>query len=307
MNDLIETHSLTKCYKDTTALAGVDITIKRGSIYGLVGDNGAGKTTFMKILTGQIFPTSGEVKLFGAYTPKDMEKQRSRIGALLDGFGYFPSMTVEQNLEYFRLQKGIAGRKVVEEVLDIVNLQYAKKKLAKNLSMGMRQRLGLAIALLGSPELLILDEPINGLDATGIHELRELFKKLNREKNITILLSSHILSELEQVATEYCFIKDGKVLEQISAEKLLDRCNEYIEIRVSDAKKYLIVLEKEFGHTDYSVMPDETIQIHNPGESLERYSEAAMRSGLAVYKINQCKSTLEDYYMNRMNGGNQAC
>ncbi len=304
MNYLVETHSLAKTYKDTVALAGVDIAIKRGSIYGLVGDNGAGKTTFMKVLVGQIFPTSGEVKLFGAYTQKEIEKQRCRIGALLDGIGFFQSMTVEQNLEYFRLQKGIPGKQVVDEVLDIVNLQYARKKLARNLSMGMRQRLGLAIALLGSPELLILDEPINGLDASGIHEMRELFKKLNREKNITILLSSHILSELEQVATEYCFIKNGKVLEQITAERLLDKCNEYIDIRVSDVKKYIIVLEKEFGHTDYSVMPDDSVQIHNPGKSLESYSEAAMRNGLAVYKINQCKYTLESYYMNLMNGGN---
>ena len=307
MDYLVETHSLTKSYQDTLALAGVDISIKRGSIYGLVGDNGAGKTTFMKIITGQIFATSGEMKLFGAYTQSDMDKQRSRIGALLDGFGFFPGLTVELNLEYFRLQKGIPGRAVVDEVLDIVNLQHAKKKAAKNLSMGMKQRLGLAVALLGSPELLILDEPINGLDASGIHEMRELFKKLNREKNITILLSSHILSELEQVATEYCFIKNGKILEQISAEHLYDKCNEYVEIRVSDAKKYVIVLEKEFGHTDYRVLPDDSIQIHQPKESLERYSEAAMHNGLAVYKINQCKSTLEEYYMNLMNGGNQSC
>lgn len=307
MNQLVETHNLTKKYADTVALAGVDISIRRGSIYGLVGDNGAGKTTFMKILTGQIFPTSGEVKLFGGYTQKDMEIQRARIGALLEGYGFFPGLTVAQNLEYFRLQKGIPGKQVVDEVLEIVNLQNAKRKKAKHLSMGMKQRLGLAVALLGSPELLILDEPINGLDASGIHEMRELFKKLNREKNITILLSSHILSELEQVATEYCFIKNGKVLEQISAEHLYEKCNEYIEIRVSDATKYAIVLEKEFGHTDYRVLPDGSIQIHHPKECLERYSEAAMNKGLAVYKINHCKSTLEEYYMNLMNGGNQSC
>lgn len=307
MNYLVETQKLSKAYKNSKALADVNISIRKGSIYGLVGDNGAGKTTFMKILTGQIFPTSGEFKLFGAYTSKEVERQRCRIGALLDGFGYFHSMTVEQNVEYFRLQKGISGKQAVDNVLDTVNLQYVRKKLAKNLSMGMKQRLGLAIALLGSPELLILDEPINGLDATGIHELRELLKKLNREKNITILLSSHILSELEQVATEYCFIKNGKVLEQISAEELQSKCNEYIDIRVSDVKKYIIVLEKEFAHCDYSVMPDDSIQIHNPREGLESYSQAAMKNGLAVYKINQCRYTLESYYMNLMNGGNGAC
>ena len=205
MNEaVIEARDITKQYKDLTALDHVDITVRRGEIYGLIGDNGAGKSTFLR--------------LFGNEDEKAVQKSRSRMGAIVENAGFFPKMSVEKNLEYYRIQRGIPGKETVESVLRTVNLLEKRRVKCEKLSMGMKQRFGLALALLGEPELLLLDEPINGLDPSGIIEMRELLLKLNQEKRITILLSSHILSELEQIATMYGFLSRGGVLEEISAQ-----------------------------------------------------------------------------------------
>lgn len=302
-NYCIETKKLTKCYKDFAALKQVEIRVRRGEIYGLIGDNGAGKTTFLKIAAGLLFPTEGEIKLFGKNSERALEKERSRIGVLIDDVGFYPQLTIEQNMEYFRIQKGIPGKESVREALEMTGLAAYRKKKCRELSLGMKQRLGLAIALLGVPEVLILDEPINGLDPSGIIEMRNLLLKLNQEKNITILLSSHILSELEHMATVYGFLKNGEFLEQVTAKELRNRCREYVEIQVSDAEQYAVLLEKSFGTGDYQVLPDGKVHIFRTDMPIEAYSKLAAANGLAVVSLLRHQQTLEDYYIHLKKGG----
>lgn len=301
------THNLTKYYHSFCALDHVNISVKRGEIYGLVGDNGAGKSTFLKLLAGQIFATEGELQLFGKHDPKELEKIRSQIGVLIESAGFYPQLSVEKNLEYYRLQKGIPGKQAIDEALEITGLGSARNKKCKELSLGMKQRLGLATALIGVPEFLILDEPINGLDPSGIIEMRNLLLKLNQEKNITILLSSHILSELEQIATTYGFLQNGNLLEQTSAEQLRKKCADYVEIRVSDPEQYTVLLEQTLNHTDYQVMPDGKIHILNPILQTNDYSQMASDASMQVLELGRCRQSLEEYYVNLKKRGAKAC
>lgn len=304
---VIEARSVTKKYKDVTALRDVDITVKRGDIYGLIGDNGAGKTTFLKLLTGQIYTSGGELKLFGAYSEKELEQNRKRTGAIVESPGFYPKLTVEKNLEYYRIQKGIPGKNQTEEALKAVGLWDKRKKKCAALSMGMKQRLGLAIALLGEPELLILDEPINGLDPSGIIEMRNLLLRLNQEKNITIIISSHILSELEQIATVYGFLSQGWLLRELTAEQLHEHCAGYLEIKVSDPERYAALLEKEMDGVQYKVMPDLQIRIQNPQLPVEAYSGLASGYGVSIMRLEQKQKSLEEYYMELKERGRLSC
>ena len=303
MENIIEAKGLTKKYPKCTALQKVNLEIKRGEIYGLVGANGAGKTTLLKILAGQIFPSEGEFALFGACEKKEQENQRNRLGALIENPGFYPQMTIEQNMEFYRLQKGVPGKQIVEDTLKIVGLWEVRKKKGRTLSLGMKQRLGLAVALLGEPELLFLDEPANGLDPAGIIEMRNLLKKLNGEKNITIVISSHILSELEQLATVYGFLDKGKMLEQISAKALYEKCGDYLEMKVTDAAKYTMLLEKKLQHSSYLVLEDGMVQIFDMKCDRETYSALAGENGIGILAMNMKQNSLEDYYMNLTKGG----
>lgn len=302
-----ETRELTKYYNDFCALDKVTISIRRGEIYGLVGDNGAGKSTFLKLLSGQIFANSGELSLFGKHQRKELEAMRSRMGAIIETPGFYQNMSVEKNLEYYRIQKGIPGKEAVEEVLEMTGLVPYRKKTGKTLSLGMKQRLGLAIALLGVPEILLLDEPINGLDPSGIIEMRNLLLKLNEEKNITILISSHILSELEQIATVYGFLQNGCLLEQITAEELRKKCSDYIEIQTSDPEKYAVLLEQKRNHRDYQILPDGRIHILHAKGSPEEFGALAADSGIRIMGLAKYQKSLEDYYMELKNGGAKRC
>ncbi len=302
MENIIEAKGLTKQYGSCTALQQMSLAIKRGEIYGLVGANGAGKTTFLKLIAGQIFPSKGELTLFGAHEQKEQEKQRKRMGALIEIPGFYPQLSIEQNMEYYRLQKGIPGKQKVEDTLKTVGLWDVRTKKGKTLSLGMKQRLGLAIALLGEPELLLLDEPTNGLDPAGIIEMRNLLKKLNQEKNMTIIISSHILSELEHLATFYGFLDKGKLLEQISAKALQEKCGNYLEITVSDAEKYTMLLEKQLHHSQYLVLEGGMIRIFELQQDLEKYSALASENGIGVRAMSVKHNALEDYYMNLTKG-----
>ena len=232
-----------------------------------------------------------------------MEEQRKRTGVVIEAPGFYPQISVEKNLEYYRILKGVPGRRAVDEVLELVGLADKRKKRCRDLSLGMKQRLGLAIALIGEPELLILDEPINGLDPSGIIEIRNLMQKLNREKNITIILSSHILSELEQLATVYGFLTDGKLAEQVTAEEIKEKCSDYIEISVSDPERYTAVLEKKFHTERYKVLPDKTIHIMDPMMDIGAYSRLAGEYHMDISKLERRQVTLEEYYMDLKNGG----
>ncbi len=302
-----ETRDLTKHYGSFCALKQVTISIRRGEIYGLVGDNGAGKSTLLKLLAGQLFPDGGEVRLFGKHEKRELEAMRSRTGALIENPGFYADMSVEKNLEYYRIQKGIPGKQTIEEILELTGLTQYRKKTGKTLSLGMKQRLGLAIALIGVPEFLLLDEPINGLDPSGIIEMRNLLLKLSREKNITILISSHILSELEHIATVYGFLQNGCLLEQITAEKLRKKCSDYIEIQVSDLERYAVLLEQKRKNIEYQVLPDRKIHILNAGGNTEEFSELAGDAGVRLLGLAKYQKSLEDYYMELKKGGTKGC
>lgn len=302
-----ETRELTKYYNSFCALNKVNISVRRGEIYGLIGDNGAGKSTFLKLLAGQIFASSGEMELFGRREKKELDEMRSRMGVIIENPGFYPNLSIEENLEYYRIQKGIPGKKTVEEALEMTGLTNYRKKTGKTLSLGLKQRLGLAIALMGVPELLLLDEPINGLDPSGMIEMRNLLLKINREKNITILISSHILSELDKIATVYGFLKDGSLLEQISAQELHKKCSDYIEIQVSDPEKYLVLLESRLHHRDYQMQPDGKIHIYHVKENPETFGALASDAGIRIRELAKRQKSLENYYMDLKNGGGKKC
>lgn len=296
MDAVLETRGLAKRYGDFAALDDVSISVRRGDIFGLVGDNGAGKSTLFKLLCGLAFPTAGEVVLFGSDDPAVAAHQRTRIGSVIEQPGFYPGLSVEQNLECCRIQKGVPGKDKVGKLLETVELAQARTRRAKDLSMGMKQRLGLAMALMGEPEVLILDEPTSGLDPSGIVEMRELLQRLNRENGITVVLSSHHLAELEQIATVYAFLRHGRLMEQVSAETLRERCADCIDIAVSDPAHYTVLLERELGHARYQVLADGCVRILDPLRGIEVYSNLASAHGLAIVKLERRRTTLEQYY-----------
>ncbi|WP_080802680.1 ABC transporter ATP-binding protein [Arabiibacter massiliensis] len=303
MENVIETSGLTKRYGSVAALDDVGVTVRRGDIFGLVGDNGAGKTTLFKLLCGLAFPSAGEMRLFGVHTPRDLERQRARVGAIIESPGFYPSLSVERNLECCRIQKGVPGREAVGRLLEEVGLDWAKDRLGKELSMGMRQRLGLAMALIGEPELLILDEPTSGLDPSGIVEMRALLLRLNREKGITVVVSSHHLAELEQMATVYAFLNRGRLMEQVSAEQLRARCADCIDIAVSDPAGYTVLLERERPGERYQVLPDGAVRILDPQAGAEAYSGLASAHGMDVCRLERRTMSLEQYYLDMREKG----
>ncbi len=209
MDVVIETRGLAKRYGDVTALDDVNLTVRRGDVFGLVGDNGAGKSTLFKLLCGLAFPRKASCGCSTRTTGASLERRRSRMGAIIEQPGFYPNLSVEKNLECCRIQKGVPGKDAVPKLLDTVGLASAKNRPCKHLSMGMKQRLGLAMALMGEPEVLVLDEPASGLDPSGIVEMRTLLQQINREKGITIVLSSHHLAELEQLATPVRVLAPG--------------------------------------------------------------------------------------------------
>ncbi len=295
---VIETKSVTKSYGSLLALDGVSIHVARGSIYGLIGDNGAGKSTLLKLLAGHIFAASGEILLFGKTGEKELERCRRQTGTIIEQPGFFPGMTAEQMLEYYRIQKGMPGKEKIEEILKLTGIWEKRKSKCKTLSLGQKQRLGLAIALISEPQILILDEPINGLDPSGIIELRNLFHRLNQEKNITILLSSHILTELQQTADTFGFLHKGRILEEISSEKLMEQCNDYLNITVTDPQSYTVLLEKHAPKDSCLVLPDQSIEITNPMRKPEFYSQLAAEHGILIKSLEQRHASLEEYFIN---------
>lgn len=297
MASVIETKQLTKRYGTFTALEHVDLHVRKGCIYGLVGDNGAGKSTLLKLLAGQSFPTEGEIRLLGEFEPKALDECRGNMGFMIEQPGFFPNMTVEQTLTYYAIQKGIPERARVGEALELTGLSGKRRNKCAHLSMGQKQRLGLAIAMLGAPQVLVLDEPINGLDPSGIIEFRNILHQLNREKNITILISSHILSELEQTADVYGFLNRGVLLEEISAQSLREKCVDRVEITLSDIEKYAAVFERAFPDKRYQILPDHSICIEDPGEDMELYSRLALEHQIYITQMKTIQSSLEEYYM----------
>lgn len=298
MNSVIlEARSLTKEYKQTLALDHINLQIKKGKIYGFIGQNGAGKTTFLRLVTGLAFPTSGTLSLWGKSETVELQKQRKRIGSMIETPALFPAMTAYQNMEIQRIQRGIPDKTVIKRTLDMVGLNDTGKKRVRNFSLGMRQRLGIAMALLNTPEFLILDEPVNGLDPAGIVEIRNLLKTLNREYGMTILVSSHILEELYQTATEFILLDHGNIIEEISDHELNERCKRHIAIQTTDMQKAVMVLEENL-HTDhFKLMPDGTIRLYDHLDDLEMVASVLSEAHVLVTGLFVSGDTLEDYFL----------
>lgn len=293
---------LSKQYQNTIALSDINFELRRGDIYGLVGKNGAGKTTLLRILTGQAFQTTGSVALFGESSKEGLSKGRKRIGAIIEDPGFYSYMSAKQNLEYYRIQRGIPGKRCVQEVLEEVGLSDTGNKKFQNFSMGMKQRLGLALALMNKPEILLLDEPINGLDPFGIVEIRNLLLKLNKEKKITILISSHILSELTNLVTCYGFIDRGKLIKQLSEEELSKECGKYLEVKVDKAERMAALLEAKLGCHAYKVTSDYSLHIFEYLNQPEVVSQIAVQNGIGLSSIALREVNLEDYFMQLVGG-----
>lgn len=299
---ILRTNKLTKKYKDDFALKNVNVSIKKGEIYGFIGQNGAGKSTLLRLVTGLSFPSSGSIELFGNANLNELTDAQKRMGAIIENPALFLNMSAYENLEVHRLQKGIPGNECIPKTLELVGLADTGKKKAKNFSLGMKQRLGLGIALLSDPELLILDEPTNGLDPMGIVELRELIKKLNREKGLTVLISSHILSELHQVATSFGIIHKGKLLEELTAKELDEKCRQHLRIKVDQPSKGAIVLEDTLSTTDFEVMPDGTMKLYHYLDDVRTVSHALTTNGLVIEHLSQNGDSLESYFTNLVGG-----
>ena len=298
----MKTYNITKKYGEQLAVDNVNMTIKKGDIYGFIGQNGAGKTTLIRLITGLIHKSGGEIELLGANEENELNKARTMVGSLIESPSFYTNMTARENLEVSRLVRNIPGNKCIDEVLELVGLKDVEKKKVKNFSLGMRQRLGIANALMGNPKLLILDEPINGLDPMGIVEIRELLKKINKEKDMTILISSHILSELSELATTYGIISNGKLIEEITAKQLSEKCRQYIDLKVDDTARAVILLERELGISDYEVLEDSNIKVFSNLDNVGEVNSLLSRSGIIVESISVKSENLEEYFMNKVGG-----
>lgn len=293
---VIETRQLTKTYGKSNAVEQVNMHVKKGSIYGLIGKNGAGKTTIMKIICGMSQETAGEVYLFGNLD-KRAEMAYRRLGILIENPGIYPGMSAYDNLKCKAICLGInAYDDIIHEALRFVGLEHVGKKPVKKFSLGMKQRLGIALALIGEPDVLVLDEPINGLDPQGIMEIREMLLKLNREKKITILISSHILEELSKIVTDYGIIKDGELIEEISKEELMERCLERIEIKTPNTDKATTVLES-VGIKNYKVIDKETIHVFEQLDNVSEINRHLIQADVEVTSIIVNNESIENYFI----------
>lgn len=291
---ILQTHKLSKSYGSFQALDGVDLTVYRGDIYGLIGRNGAGKTTFMKVVTGLTEKTGGEYEIFSK-KGDELGVGKRRIGCLIESPAFFGGMTAYQNLKYYALQRGISDSHQIDEALELVKLADVKNKKFRKFSLGMKQRLGVALALLDNPDLVVLDEPINGLDPIGISELRDTFKKLNAEKGITFVISSHILSELYLVANRFLFIDNGKVLKELSKEELDLECMRCIAVKTDDVKQATVILEQN-GISDYKVIDGQELRVYDDRVKAEVLNRQLIQGGANVLAVYETGISLEDYF-----------
>ncbi|MDO5559073.1 MAG: ABC transporter ATP-binding protein [Oscillospiraceae bacterium] len=303
MNEyVIETKQLTKVYSEQTAVNAVSLHIKKGQIFGLIGRNGAGKTTIMKMILGLTPVTSGQVNIFGSNIIGQEKKVFPRIGAIIETPGFYPNLTGTENLEIFALLRGTAAPHAVEDALKIVGLPYKDKKLFCKYSLGMKQRLGIANAVLHDPEILILDEPTNGLDPIGIAEVRDLLKKLSAQRGKTILISSHILSEISLLADDIGIIDHGILLEESSMSELKKKNRRYIQLQVSDIPKASLILERQFSIRDYCVKDDHTLQLFDTSADIGQINKTLISQDVTVSSSQLCNDTLEEYFK-KITGG----
>ena len=297
MEYVLQTHDLTKIFGRHTAVDHVNMNIEKGEIYGFIGRNGAGKTTLMRMVLSLAFPSSGSIELFGE---KDIKKVGNRIGSLIEAPRLYKNCTARENLERFSILYG-SDRKKVPEILEFVGLAQTGSKPAGKFSLGMRQRLGIAIAMLNDPELMILDEPVNGLDPEGMKEVRSLIQKLNRERGITVLISSHLLEELSKLVTRYGIINNGQLLEEISADDLEKNCTHCLRVSVDDIEKSKSLLTQIVPEQDIQVA-DGKLRLMSHLEESGEINRLLVQNGVMVRSLEVQTDSLEDYFMKRIGG-----
>ncbi|MBT2289115.1 ABC transporter ATP-binding protein [Paenibacillus albidus] len=301
-NYIIETKELTKIYGNQKAVNNVNLHVQKGRIYGLLGRNGAGKTTIMKMILGLTSTSSGEVDVFGKNFKGREKRVYPRIGAIIETPGFYPNLTGTENLNIFAKLRGTSAPNAVKSALEVVGLPYKDKKLFAEYSLGMKQRLGIANAILHDPELLILDEPTNGLDPIGIAEVRAFIKHLSVERGKTILISSHILSEISLLADDIGIIDNGILLEESSMEELRRKNSKYILFQVSDISKATLILERQFDLKEYSVQDDHTLKLYDTSLDMASINKSLILGDVSVISSQLCNDTLEDYFK-RITGG----
>lgn len=303
MNEyIIETKDLTKEYGTQKSVANLNIHVKKGRIYGLLGRNGAGKTTTMKMLLGLTAPTSGEAKLFGKDIQTDAKKILPRIGSLIEAPGFYPNLTGTENLKIFARLRGVPNRNAVKNALEVVGLPYGDKKLYSQYSLGMKQRLAIALAIMHDPELLILDEPINGLDPIGIAEVRKFIRELSVKQGKTIIISSHILSEISLLADDIGIIDGGVLLEEESLEELEKKNSKYIHFSVSDTAQAARLLESRFRLNNFKIADNHNIMLYDTDVSVADINRTFFQNGIDITEAHLCQDTLEDYFK-KVTGG----
>lgn len=304
MEYVLTTSGLCKQYRSFKALNNLNMHVPKGAIYGFVGKNGAGKTTLIRLICGLQEPTAGAFTLYGrSHSDKDIAKSRRRMGAVVETPSIYLDMTAEQNLKQQYLVLGLPTYEGIPELLKLVGLEHAGKKKAKNFSLGMKQRLGIAVALCGDPDLLVLDEPINGLDPQGIIEIRELILKLNRERQVTVLISSHILDELSRLATHYGIIDAGHMMRELSAEELSRVCRKCMCVEVSSTNALTRVLDSMAA--EYRITSATTADIFAK-LNVSRLAESLAKEGCELISVQEKDESLEGYFISLVGGGTNA-
>lgn len=303
MNTIIKTTGLTKAYGKHKVVDNLNMTVEQGQIYGFLGQNGAGKTTTIRMLLGLIKPTQGQVEIFGENLLTEQKKILRRIGSIVEASGFYENLTAWENLLINAKLKGVHKKNAIDEALEIVGLKNEPGKRVGQYSMGMKQRLGIARAILHHPELLILDEPTNGLDPIGIKEIRKLIQSLAKERSITILISSHILSEVEQLADHIGIIHQGKLLEEISFAELRKRNRKFLEFQVSNDNKAAMLLEQQLNIFDYEVHDEGIIRVYSHIGEQGKLNSMFVEHGIEVSKIAMSEDRLEDYFIKLIGGG----
>lgn len=305
MDYVVQTNGLTKKVKGKVLVTNVNLHIKKGEIYGFLGQNGAGKTTIMKMLTGLIHPSSGEIALFGERLTENKKSELKRVGSIIEYPLFYEHLTARENLQLHCEYLGFYDQKAITQALDMVHLKGIEGKKVKDFSLGMKQRLGIGRAIITKPELIVLDEPTNGLDPIGIKDMRDLIRMLNKEYGMTFLLSSHILGEMEQVVDRIGVIRDGQLVNEVTLADIRKQQTEYIEIVTSNVEKSVYLLECELRITNMKIIEDNRIRIYDLTLSPSEISKALILHQIDIEEIQKHTSTLEDYFYQIIHGGEQ--
>ena len=302
---ILQTYGISVRYGDFLALDDVSICLKEKHIYGFIGENGAGKSTLMRVLTGLLYPTSGSLSLFGKNDPSEILEMRRHIGSTIEVPALYYEYSAYRNLEMQRILIGNPDKDICDKLLDMVGLTEVRNQKVKKLSMGMRQRLSIAMALVGKPKLLILDEPINGLDPKNISDLRNLLKRLNEENDVTLFISSHILNELYLLATDYYIIHKGRIIESLTHDELDEKCRQYIRIKTAELPRCITVMENAFSDAEYKVIDDETMHLFHTDRS-ENIAKLLMENHIVTKEFLVMEQSLEEYFLGITGGGENA-